>query len=76
VSNFEKNVLTYFLDPCALDIGSVIKNKEILKILLEANQKLKQHYLDLHKEVGAYYLYKIILHFLVYFQSSRKFTRF
>ena len=29
------------LDPCALDIASAMKNKEILKILLEAGQKLK-----------------------------------
>lgn len=39
------------LVPCALDIASTLKNKEILKILLESNQKIKQHYLDMHKEV-------------------------
>lgn len=40
-----------FIVPCAQDIASALKNKEILKILLEANQKIKQHYLDMHKEV-------------------------
>lgn len=34
-----------------MDIGSSIKNKEIIKTLLEANQKIKEHYLELHKEV-------------------------
>lgn len=29
------------IDPCALDIASALKTKEILKILLEANQKIK-----------------------------------
>lgn len=38
--------------PCALDIAGALKNKEIIKILLEANQKIKQHYLDLHKDVS------------------------
>ena len=33
-----------------MEIASSLKNKEILKILLESNQKIKQHYLDLHKE--------------------------
>ena len=37
--------------PCALDIASAMKNKEIIKILLESNSKMKQHYLDLHKDV-------------------------
>lgn len=35
-----------------MDVASATKNKEILKILLESNQKIKQHYLDLHKEVN------------------------
>ena len=33
-----------------MDYASAIKNKEILKVLLECNQKIKQHYLDLHKD--------------------------
>lgn len=33
-----------------MDIASTLKNKEILKILLESTQKVKQHYLELHKE--------------------------
>ena len=33
-----------------MDIAIGTKNKEILKILLETNQKIKQHYLDMHKE--------------------------
>lgn len=37
--------------PCAIDVASAVKHKEIIRILLEANQKIKQHYLDLHKEV-------------------------
>lgn len=34
-----------------MDVASAMKHKEIIRILLEANQKIKQHYLDLHKEV-------------------------
>lgn len=30
---------TTFIVPCALDVASAIKNKEIIKILLETNQK-------------------------------------
>jgi len=30
-------------------VASQIKNKDIIKILLESNQKIKQHYLDIHK---------------------------
>jgi len=37
--------------PCALDVASSIKVKEIIKILLEANQKIRQHYLEMNKEV-------------------------
>lgn len=51
--NCKNNIfITSYLVPCALDIASALKNKEIIKILLEANQKIKQHYLDLHKEVS------------------------
>ena len=40
----------YLAVPCALDVASAVKHKEMLRILLEANQKIKQHYLDLHKD--------------------------
>jgi len=34
-----------------LEIASTLKNKDIIRALLEANQKIKQHYLELHKNV-------------------------
>ncbi len=42
-------LLIIIIVPCALDVASSIKSKDLIKILLEANQKIKQHYLDLHK---------------------------
>jgi len=36
--------------PTALELGMALKNREILRCLIESNHKIKQHYLDLHRE--------------------------
>lgn len=36
--------------PSAFEIASILKNKDILRCLIESNQKIKQHYLDMHRE--------------------------
>lgn len=44
-----------------MDIASGTKNKDILKILLETNQKIKQHYLDMHKDVRLHICINILM---------------